>query len=88
PSVADHPVRRLFDRGLTVTINTDDPRISRTTLNREYLRLVESFDFTSDEVRTLLMNAAEAAFAEEEVRSSLKESVGSPPEDEGNGSVN
>ena len=32
----EHPVRRLYDAGVPITINTDDPAFFRTTLDQEY----------------------------------------------------
>jgi aminodeoxyfutalosine deaminase len=36
PSVEEHPVRRLYDAGVPIVLNTDDPSFFRTTLTREY----------------------------------------------------
>ena len=36
PSVEEHPVRRLYDAGVPIVLNTDDPAFFRTTLAREY----------------------------------------------------
>ncbi len=35
-AIGEHPVTRMVERGLVVTINTDDPPMFNTTLNREY----------------------------------------------------
>jgi adenosine deaminase/aminodeoxyfutalosine deaminase len=62
PNVGDHPVRRYFDEGLMVTINTDDPSMFGTTLSREYQMLQENFAFSDDHLRELARNSFEAAF--------------------------
>jgi adenosine deaminase/aminodeoxyfutalosine deaminase len=61
-SLADHPVRRYFDEGLMVTINTDDPAMFETSLSTEYQLLQENFAFSDDHLRELARNSFEAAF--------------------------
>lgn len=56
PALKDHPVRRLFDAGVPLVINTDDPAFFHTTLSRELRVLSEHFGFTPDEIRTLVQN--------------------------------
>jgi adenosine deaminase len=57
-----HPLRRLYDSGVTVTINTDDPSFFQTSLTDEYLRIFEHFGFTVDDLCILVRNSAQAAF--------------------------
>jgi len=58
----EHPVRRLFDAGLLVTLNTDDPAMFHTSLSREYELAQDVFGFTDEHVRELARNSLEAAF--------------------------
>ena len=58
----DHPVRSYFDHGLMVTLNTDDPAIFETSLNREYRVAQETFGFTDEHLRELARNSFEASF--------------------------
>jgi len=62
PGLADHPVRRYFEEGLMVTINTDDPAMFETSLSKEYQLLQENFGFSNDHLRELARNSFEAAF--------------------------
>jgi len=62
PNLNDHPVRRYFDEGLMVTINTDDPSMFGTTLSQEYQMLQENFGFSDEHLRELARNSFEAAF--------------------------
>jgi adenosine deaminase/aminodeoxyfutalosine deaminase len=50
PSLPDHPVRELLDRGVPLTLNTDDPAMFRTTLAREFQLARDLFRFTGHEV--------------------------------------
>jgi adenosine deaminase len=50
PSLAAHPVRRLWDAGVRLTINSDDPPMFNTTLLDEYRLVVAAFGFTPAEL--------------------------------------
>jgi adenosine deaminase len=60
----DHPLRRMVEQGLVITLNTDDPGISRITLTEEYRRASRYQGFTPAEIGQFILNAAEAAFLE------------------------
>jgi aminodeoxyfutalosine deaminase len=59
PSVEEHPVRRFYDAGVPIVLNTDDPSFFRTTLTREY-ELAEGLGLPVDE---LAANSFRYAFA-------------------------
>lgn len=61
-SLAEHPAKRLLEAGVRVTINTDDPAISGTTLSREYLRALDDCGLNWPQLRQCALNAAQAAF--------------------------
>ena len=65
-----HPVHQLFDQGLLVTLNTDDPAMFHTSLNREYELAQDLFEFTDEHLRELARNSFEASFlpAEKKVK--------------------
>ena len=62
PDVKQHPVRRYFDAGLMLTLNSDDPAMFHTSLNAEYQLVQETFDFSDDHLRELARNSFEASF--------------------------
>lgn len=66
-----HPIRMFFDKGLRVTVNTDNMSVSDTTLKREYRRLMEEFGFTMEEMKTLALNSVKAAFVGENQKAAL-----------------
>ena len=61
-SVAAHPVRAYFERGLFITVNSDDPVMFDTTLTDEYLALVGELGFSLYEAREIALNAVRASF--------------------------
>jgi aminodeoxyfutalosine deaminase len=62
PALSQHPVRRYFDQGLMLTLNTDDPAMFRTTLVDEYDLVQQNFSFSDDHLRELARNSFEASF--------------------------
>src|SRR5271163_2155883 len=60
--LAQHPVRRYFDQGLMLTLNSDDPAMFRTSLTGEYALVQEAFGFTDEHLRELARNSFEASF--------------------------
>jgi adenosine deaminase/aminodeoxyfutalosine deaminase len=61
-SASDHPVRRYFDQGLMITLNSDDPAMFCTSLNREYELAQAQFGFSDEHLRELARNSFEASF--------------------------
>jgi adenosine deaminase/aminodeoxyfutalosine deaminase len=57
-----HPVRRLYDAGVPIVLDTDDPALFQCTLNGEYELLVRQFGFSRQEVECVARNAFEFAF--------------------------
>jgi adenosine deaminase/aminodeoxyfutalosine deaminase len=64
--VEEHPVKKMFDAGLMITLNSDDPPMFGTTLAREYQVAQDVFGFTDDQLRELARNSFEASFLEAE----------------------
>ena len=64
-SFAEHPLRRYFDAGLLVTLNSDDPAFFGSDLANEYLLAHTVQAFTRDELRTLAANSICASFLPE-----------------------
>ncbi|MBO0911025.1 MAG: adenosine deaminase [Acidobacteria bacterium] len=62
PEIAQHPVRRYFEQGLMLTLNSDDPDMFQTTLNREYELAQTEFGFSDEHLRELARNSFEASF--------------------------
>jgi adenosine deaminase len=61
-SYESHPFREYFDRGLNVTLNTDNRLMSATTLTDEYVYAAEHLGFTVEELAGIALNGFESAF--------------------------
>jgi aminodeoxyfutalosine deaminase len=62
PEMQEHPVRKFFDQGVMITLNTDDPAMFQTSLNREYEIARQEFNFSEEHLRELARNSIEASF--------------------------
>lgn len=58
----DYPLRKLFDYGILVTINTDNMTMSNTTLQKEYDFIKKHYHFTDDEIKQMNETAYQASF--------------------------
>jgi adenosine deaminase len=66
-----HPFPRMLESGLNVTVNTDDPSISRITLSHEYHVVSGELGVPADALRACILAAAEAAFLPDAERKDL-----------------
>ena len=58
----DHNLKRLLDRGLCVTVNSDDPAYFGGYLVANFMAVVEALDLSAGDVRQLAMNSIEASW--------------------------
>src|SRR5271166_6882127 len=70
-AVEQHPLRQLFDAGVLVTLNTDDPDMFHTSLVHEYQIAQQVFGFNETELRELAKNSFRAAFLPEAKRQEM-----------------
>ena len=55
--LAEHPMRRLHQRGVRMTVNTDDPTVFGRTLGQELASVVDDLAFSMADVARLQANA-------------------------------
>lgn len=61
----NHPIRQLFESGLLVTVNSDDPTMFHTSVTNEYQKLHTELGFTWNNLKTLALNGVKASFLDE-----------------------
>jgi adenosine deaminase len=71
PSFAEHPLPRLLEEGLYVTLNSDDPPMFNTTLTDEFLKSAQAFHLSDETLEQLSLNALRASFLPDEKKESL-----------------
>lgn len=71
PSYEQHPLRQLYDAGLHISLNSDDPGLFRTSIGNEYQIAHDYFDFTSIELVEITKDAIRYSFAPSDLKKSL-----------------
>lgn len=66
-----HPLMQMFENGLNVTINTDDPSISRITLSHEYYNACDTLQMPQYTLRERIVAAAQAGFLPKDEKDKL-----------------
>jgi len=61
-SVASHPARTYFDRGIPISINTDDPKLFNNSLAEDYLAVHTELGFSKKEIHRLIEQAASSSW--------------------------
>ena len=75
PELDRHPLTKMMDEGLNVTINTDDPSISRITLSDEYHVVCDELGVSMENLKQRILAAGQAAFLPEAERGQLVETL-------------
>ena len=71
---AIHPIKKLFDLGCLVTVNTDDPKMFHNSLVMEY-EYLQSIGFSYNDLLQLNLNAAKAAWCDDVVKEKLRNQI-------------
>lgn len=79
PSLPQHPMRRYFESGLMITLNSDDPALFGSNLLGEYRLAEHEFCFTEEQLRELAANSIEASFLPPERKISVLRMIEETP---------
>ncbi len=69
--ISDHPIREYFEKGLVVTVNTDDPKMFQTSLAEEYRQMEHVFGFTKFEICQVILQAVQSSWLPDERKKAL-----------------
>jgi len=74
-ALTEHPLPRMMEVGLNVTVNTDDPSVSRITLSHEYQHAAQDLKIPMSALMNSVVNAAQAAFLKDDQKQKLVDSL-------------
>ena len=66
PHIKDHPIKKLMQAGIAVTINSDDPTLFGTTLTQEYEICMNDLDMTLQDIKKTIITSLKHSFLSEE----------------------
>ena len=69
--LASHPLKRMMEQGLTVTLNSDDPAYFGGYLSDNYIACARAFDLTEEDLFRIARNSFEASFLSPERKAAL-----------------
>jgi len=70
-SMQRHPLRRMMEKGLIVTINSDDPAYFGGYINENYLAVAKALNLSADDIYKLAKNSFEASFLETGIKDKM-----------------
>jgi adenosine deaminase len=76
PSWAEHPIETLRDRGVKVTISTDDPPFFHTTMTAEYENLARAFGWDEEVFAGIARTSLDAAFCDAATKDKIAKKLG------------
>lgn len=74
-SIKQHPIKKLFDKDILVTINTDNRTVSNTNLNKEYKLLEKYLNFTKEDFIKTNLIAIKNSFISDSEKEILKKKI-------------
>jgi len=73
--VEKHPLPHMLEKGLKVTVNTDDPSVSRITLSNEFQTVHEKLQVSMDMLKQSVIASAEASFLPDTEKAELVQTI-------------
>jgi len=73
--MAKHPLRKMLDKGIMATVNSDDPAYFGGYMNENFLALASALNLSREDIVLLVKNSFEASFLDEDLKLKLIEKV-------------
>ena len=75
PSIDKHPIKKLLELGVDISINSDDPPFMNTEIGREYDLVQKSFHFDNEEINNITRMAIKHAFIDDAIKEELTQRI-------------
>ena len=69
--IKEHPIIDFYLRGMLVSVNTDDPKMFNTTMEKEYLTLLDTFNLDLSDIYHLAQNSIKSTWCSKNVKKEL-----------------
>ncbi len=73
--IENHPIKHLYDKGILVTLNTDDPAFFNVELLDEYWNLYSKLNFSLEDIKNIIINGFKASFITDDKKKSYIKKV-------------
>ena len=77
--ISEHPIREYFERGLIISVNTDDPKMFDTALDKEYVLLAKECGFTKQQICRLILLGVESSWLSDDRKKLLAKTFEKEP---------
>lgn len=74
-TISDHSINALYEKGISLSVNTDTRTISNVTLDEEYQTLSDHFDWDLDRLLRCNLEAIDHAFTDENTKEKLRGTI-------------
>lgn len=75
PDLTLHPLKKMLDKGLMVTVNSDDPAYFGGYVNENFITIAEALELTDQDIKQLAANSIEASFMDIESKNYWKQNI-------------
>ena len=75
PNWKSHPLLTIMNKGISISLNSDDPPFFNTTVGQEYQNSAKNFNLNVEDLKQISLMAMEASFADIKTKSRLIEEI-------------
>lgn len=73
--IKKYPIRLFMEKGVKFTINTDNIVVSNTSIHDEWNLIINTFNLSNKEIKSILLNSVDCAFTTEDIKERLREKI-------------